>query len=200
VTVRCPTGHDSTAEDYCDECGAPIRTTSESDGTTVTVVDRCPRCNVVRMPGDRFCEQCRFDFSSVRPEAPVGERWTLLIEADRVFHERLDPTGFEFPSGAPPRAVALDGAEVLVGRASTTAGIAPSIDLAAAPGDPAVSRRHARFVREDDGSYAIEDLDSANGTWLNDEPAPIAPHVRVRLVDGDQVHLGAWTTMTLTSQ
>jgi hypothetical protein len=153
------------------------------------------------MPGDRFCEQCRFDFSSVRPDTPAGARWTVTIEADRVFHERLDPTGFIFPTGAPPRAVALDGAEVLVGRASTTARVAaPSIDLADAPGDPAVSRRHARFVREADGSYAIEDLDSANGTWLNDEPAPIAPHVKFRLVAGDRVHVGAWTTMTLTSQ
>jgi hypothetical protein len=152
------------------------------------------------MPGDRFCEQCRLDFSSVRPDPPKTDRWTLTIEADRAFHERLDPAGFTFPVGAPPRTVALEGAEVLVGRASTTASSAPSIDLAAPPGDPAVSRRHARFVREPDGAYAIEDLGSSNGTWLNDEAEPIAPRVRIRLVSGDQVHLGAWTTMTLTSQ
>ena len=81
MSVRCPAGHDSVAVDYCDECGAPIEATASApalvesldDSTTVTVVDRCPSCGWIRMPGDRFCEQCRLDFSSVTvsPDATV---------------------------------------------------------------------------------------------------------------------------------
>jgi hypothetical protein len=52
-------------------------------------------------------------------------------------------------------------------------------------------------VRQDDGSYAVVDLRSANGTWLNEDPAPIAPYVPVRLRPGDRVHIGAWTTITV---
>jgi hypothetical protein len=35
---------------------------------------------------------------------------------------------------------------------------------------------------------------------LNDDTEPIAPDVPVRLAPGDRVHLGAWTTITLTAR
>ena len=35
--------------------------------------------------------------------------------------------------------------------------------------DPEISRRHARLSREADGQLTIEDLGSANGTFVNDE-------------------------------
>ena len=35
--------------------------------------------------------------------------------------------------------------------------------------DRLVSRRHAKFVRESDGSWSIEDLDTPHGTWREDE-------------------------------
>ena len=46
----------------------------------------------------------------------------------------------------------------------------------------AVSRRHARIVRDADG-YALEDLGSRNGTLLNAQPI----YERTRLRDGDQI-------------
>lgn len=48
----------------------------------------------------------------------------------------------------------------------------------------AVSRRHARVIREGD-SYYVEDLDSRNGTYLNDEKI----QGRRRLRDGDQLRV-----------
>ena len=51
--------------------------------------------------------------------------------------------------------------------------------------DPEISRRHA-LVRAGDGYLEIEDLDSLNGTWVND--ARISASVRVR--PGDVVRLG----------
>lgn len=72
--------------------------------------------------------------------------------------------------------VALKGDRVEVGRLS-------SCDICLA--DVNVSRAHSAFVREGDG-WAIEDLDSTNGTLLNGERVTYA-----RLRDGDRVQVGA---------
>ena len=57
--------------------------------------------------------------------------------------------------------------------------------------DEAVSRRHLRISPDGDGSYAAEDLASANGTYVND--------VRIgearTLADGDVVRLGSTELM-----
>jgi pSer/pThr/pTyr-binding forkhead associated (FHA) protein len=41
------------------------------------------------------------------------------------------------------------------------------------------------------------DPGSTNGTTLNDAPAAITPNTPVALADGDRIHLGAWTTITI---
>jgi pSer/pThr/pTyr-binding forkhead associated (FHA) protein len=91
----------------------------------------------------------------------------------------------------------LDQPEVNIGRRSPSRGIAPEIDLSGAPQDPAISHLHAILVRQDDDSYSLVDPGSINGTTLNDNPAPIAPNTPIPLADGDRIHLGAWTTITL---
>ena len=53
------------------------------------------------------------------------------------------------------------------------------------------------LLRQDDGSYAVIDPGSSNGTTLNDDPTPIAPNTLVPLASGDRIHLGAWTTITI---
>jgi S1-C subfamily serine protease len=50
-----------------------------------------------------------------------------------------------------------------------------------------VSRRHVRLVLTPDGSLAIEDLDSARGTRVNDKPVP--PYERVPIREGDRIAL-----------
>ena len=61
--------------------------------------------------------------------------------------------------------------------------------------DPEVSRRHAT-IRSADGSLAIEDLGSTNGTFVNDERITSVTVLR----DGDSVRLGAtvWTVSGAT--
>ena len=63
--------------------------------------------------------------------------------------------------------------------------------------DPGISHFHALLVRSSDGSFAIVDAGSTNGTTLNDDVTPLAPDVSIPLGDGDRVHLGAWTTITI---
>ena len=53
-------------------------------------------------------------------------------------------------------------------------------------GEPALSRRHARVFRRADGTLAIEDLGSLNGTHVNGERIGSA----VTLEPGDEVRLG----------
>lgn len=60
-----------------------------------------------------------------------------------------------------------------------------------------MSHRHAVFLRQPDGSWAVVDQGSTNGTTLNGSDEPIQPHVPVPLQDGDRVHVGAWTTLAV---
>lgn len=71
--------------------------------------------------------------------------------------------------------VALRGEQIVIGRLS---------DAQIRLSDANVSRRHAAFIRLEDG-WAIEDLESTNGTRLNGHPV-----TRARLHDGDVVEIG----------
>jgi len=78
----CPAGHFSTDEDYCSDCGKPMRagaaataapptdqlrqlpaapagTTDPAQGASV-----CPDCGTRRAPASRYCEVCRYDFAA----------------------------------------------------------------------------------------------------------------------------------------
>lgn len=58
--------------------------------------------------------------------------------------------------------------------------------------DESISRRHAQFRIDDDGSPSVEDLGSRNGTFVNDRRIV----GRAALVLGDSISLGA-TQLTL---
>lgn len=78
--------------------------------------------------------------------------------------------------------------EVLIGRADPTRGIIPDIDLGPFGGyDAGVSRRHA-ILSYRDGAYRIEDLGSANGTFVNGRQ--IEPMRATPLQHGDEIMCG----------
>jgi hypothetical protein len=81
-----------------------------------------------------------------------------------------------------------DQDEVLIGRADPRGAAVPDIDLSHYGGGSAgVSRRHARLLRRGDG-WAVEDLGSTNGTYVNDQVLP--PSQPQLLNDGDSVRCG----------
>ncbi len=82
------------------------------------------------------------------------------------------------------RRLALTG-ELVIGRAVSGEGQLSE--------DPELSRRHARVAREPDGQLVIEDLGSANGTFVNGQRV----ETRQRLKLGDAVRIGS-TTMQVT--
>jgi len=105
-----------------------------------------------------------------------------------------------FPAFCPPRRFDLvPGSKLLIGRRSRSRGIEPEIDLTGPPEDVAVSHQHAMLVSTMDGSWSVVDLDSANGTYVNGGTDPIEANNPVALHDGDRVHVGAWTTLTIQS-
>jgi pSer/pThr/pTyr-binding forkhead associated (FHA) protein len=109
-----------------------------------------------------------------------------------------DAETLSYPRFVPERRFPLDGRQITIGRRSRSRGIYPDIDLVGPPEDPGVSHLHALLVAQPDNTWAIVDLDSANGTYLNDPSSePIEPQLPVPLNDGDVIYLGAWTALTI---
>jgi pSer/pThr/pTyr-binding forkhead associated (FHA) protein len=137
------------------------------------------------------------------PAAGAPVSWRLIMSADAAYYARMqdeaepDAEPISFPAFCPERRFALDGDQILIGRRSRSRGIEPQIDLSGPPEDPAVSHAHALLVPQPAGGWAVVDLDSANGTYVNDGSDPIRANEPVSLGDGDHIHLGAWTTLTL---
>jgi hypothetical protein len=246
----CPKGHQSTATDYCDECGTPmsgqVSVAAPAAEAPAEAAEACPSCGTART--GRFCEVCGHDFVLGDPqpategpagtavEAPIPETppppaeatggadgvpveaaelaelprrtgqvagWRVVAAADREYHARMqaaampDAPAIPFPAFCPERRFALRTPQVLIGRRRPSRGIEPDIDLTGPPEDAAVSHAHALLVAGPDGELSVVDLDSANGTYLNDGPDSIEPHTPVPVKDGDRIHVGAWTTLTV---
>jgi pSer/pThr/pTyr-binding forkhead associated (FHA) protein len=110
----------------------------------------------------------------------------------------LEPAdAISFPAYCPERRFPLDGTEVRVGRRSVSRGLVPEIDLTGPPSDPGVSRLHVVLLRAADGTWTALDPGSENGTLLNGAELP--PDQPVPLHDGDRIHLGAWTQLTISA-
>jgi len=135
--------------------------------------------------------------------APAGGPiiWTAVVASDHDYFEDVvaaggpDSASLTFPDYCPERRFRLAGPEMRIGRRSASQGLEPEIDLTGPPTDPGVSRMHAALIAEPDGSWTLLDPGSENGTLVNG--TEIAAGVRVPLHDGDRIHLGAWTAITI---
>ncbi|GAA2387092.1 FHA domain-containing protein [Dactylosporangium salmoneum] len=140
------------------------------------------------------------------PTPPSPGTLRLVVSADRAYHDRMaaidapDADSVAFPAFCPERRFALaDGRHLLIGRRSRSRGIEPDIDLTGPPEDVGVSHAHAVLMSTSDGAWTVVDLGSSNGTYLNDSTDPVVPNVPTPVKEGDRIHVGAWTTMTITS-
>lgn len=195
----CPDGHVTDATDYCDVCGSPVTTP-----TSPATAGVCPACGAPI--SGRFCEACGHDSGLPEPaaaprstEASVSIEWTAIVTADREYYKRVidrgGPDTVEFPEFFPERRILLYG-DTLIGRNNRRQGVEPGIDLGIHPIDRGVSTQHA-VLRIRDSGLTITDLGSTNGTSLNDSDALLGNGEEVTLDDGDRIHVGAWTTITV---
>jgi FHA domain len=139
---------------------------------------------------------------SSMPSFPYPQAtWTVVVGADRAYYERVQAlTGPEgaavtFPSYCAERRFQLVGNQMRIGRRSVSRGLSPEIDLTGPPADPGISRLHAVLIAVPDGSWAVLDPGSANGTLVNGSEIGIGD--QVPLQDGDRINLGAWTAITV---
>jgi serine/threonine protein kinase len=143
-----------------------------------------------------------------RPPAPtslapnVTGTWTAVVTADHSYYESVrvadaaDEGTMSFPAHLAERRIPLTGDEVRIGRRSSKSPHQPEIDLTGPPLDPGVSRQHAELRRSPDGSWSVIDLGSPNGIQVNGKDVPSG--TLIPILPGDQIHLGAWTLITLT--
>jgi pSer/pThr/pTyr-binding forkhead associated (FHA) protein len=167
----------------------------------------------MRLGDDQFCEDCGFDFldpnaiaeaevevEAPEPTTPIDDErptWSAVVTADRERYDRNAPDDIAFPDDLEARIVVLDRDCVRIGRRSEGRDTHPEIDLAGPPMDTAVSRVHAVLNRQGDGSYVLVDMGSANGTTVNDDGTPLPEGESRPLRHGDEIHVGAWTTITI---
>jgi pSer/pThr/pTyr-binding forkhead associated (FHA) protein len=140
---------------------------------------------------------------SASPSSSAGAgTWTAVVAADRAYYDSVqavsdqDAASIVFPAFVPERRFPLSGAEVRIGRRSVSRHIEPEIDLTGPPSDPGVSRLHAVLIAGPDRNWSVVDAGSDNGIVVNGKDVP--PGEAMPLRDGDRIHLGAWTVITIT--
>jgi hypothetical protein len=129
--------------------------------------------------------------------APGHVEWVAEVWVDPDWYASQDVSE-PCPSAGMPLVVPVLDRTVLIGRLSTSRNIHPQIDLSS---DNGVSRRHAQ-LNSDGQRWWVEDLQSANGTFVGaaGSPVPTVPipvGQRVELADDDRIFLGAWTRVVV---
>jgi RNA polymerase subunit RPABC4/transcription elongation factor Spt4 len=123
----------------------------------------CPRCTGINLSGAAFCETCG---------AALPPRFYFVVLQ----------TGLRLPL------FSADYSEVVVGRSDVLSDVTPDLDLEPYTGELAgLSRRHAKFTWRNDRCW-IEDLNSVNWTYVNNQR--LSPDRAVPLQDGDLLRLG----------
>ncbi|WP_432557986.1 FHA domain-containing protein [Granulicoccus sp. GXG6511] len=123
--------------------------------------------------------------------------WVLEVWVDPEWYALQDSPD-PMPSAGLPDIVPLRKRTLLIGRPSRSRNINPDIDCEP---DTGISRRQAQ-LSTDGTRWFIEDLGSANGTFVADAagglPSTPIPTGRRRELSGDErIYLGAWTRLVL---
>ena len=198
----CPRCGTSRTGQFCEACGfnfnGPRFTPAFPAPSVPPVPSAEPARSALPIPGP---------VPSVPPSPSMSSfpypqaTWTVVVGADRAYYEQVQAlTGPEgaavaFPSYCAERRFQLVGNQMRIGRRSVSRGLAPEIDLTGPPADPGISRLHAVLIATPDGSWAVLDPGSANGTLVNG--SDIGTGDQVPLHDGDRINLGAWTAITV---
>jgi hypothetical protein len=207
-------------------------TTVASPASTATQPGRqpCPNCGADNSVDALFCENCGYDFTTGTMPRPLGEAASQTMPSptysppaqtpvstaigtdtqpastfDWVAEVWIDPAWYEaqqspdpMPSPGLPVVLPLREKSILVGRISHSRNIHPQIDCEP---DSGVSRRQTQLTT-DGTRWWVEDLDSANGTFIAAATDPIPSNpipvgVKQELAADDRIYVGAWTRIVI---
>lgn len=126
----------------------------------------CPNCGVSALGGDRYCDEC----GSALPITAV------LI---------LEESGWRVPLP--------DREQVIIGRRDQYSGEQPDVDLEPYNAEShGISRRHVR-IEQSQSRYLLEDLESVNLTYVNDQRLEAGR--QIELQDRDRIVMGSLNMM-----
>ena len=209
---------------FCDDCGAALGEVAPAAveptetpllSAPATVATTCPVCGASVTPGEAFCDNCG---TALDLGVLVCSSCGTQLEPDSAFCDTCGaPVGAATPvlsvvAPAPSTAVygrlvvqgtnatlpfPLGKTEIFVGREDPLSGVFPEIDLTDHGGDEAgVSRKHARIFVQGT-QVLIEDLNSTNYTYVNQQRlVPGQPHP---LNSRDEVQFG-WLKLNFYSR
>ncbi|HET7723760.1 MAG TPA: FHA domain-containing protein [Propionibacteriaceae bacterium] len=172
---------------------APVQPAQPSPAQAIEAPDQAPP---VQPPAVQSPEPGPLDDEAPTRGRPAPRRESYVAEVwiDPDWYE-VQETDEPMPSVSLPTTVVL-GLDNLIGRASASRNIHPEVDCGI---DSGVSRRQAR-LSTDGTRWYVEDLGSANGTFVGPAagPLPTSPiQGRYELGPDDRVYVGAWTRVVV---
>jgi outer membrane biosynthesis protein TonB len=180
----CPACHqpNNTGATFCQHCGTPLDA-SAAQPSPVSPAAPAPPPTAAPAPPPPPAPKP----APPRQTAPATTRVSRTAQpTERVSQPvPVGPTGvFALPSG---RRVPIVAQEAIVGRGNPDGTDPVEVDMTTEAESTTVSRRHARITRANSG-FEVEDLGSANQTFLNNEQ--LTPGRRYLLRKGDVVEFG----------
>jgi len=129
----------------------------------------CPSCGYKNDEKEILCKECLTDLTGVEVVYDQGDE---AEEKTIIATDYLTLIGDGF-------SIVVKNGDV-IGRQAAGAEFLKNFKT--------VSRRHARFSKEG-GKWYVEDLNSTNGTYVNNKPIP--PNQKVEIKEGDVISLSS---------
>lgn len=201
----------------CEACYTPLPST-----------EACPNCGTTVQTDALFCGQCGFNLKAAQPLPGAAPPLPPLPDLGSVPQPALDLPAepilppAPLPMMEPAAARATEGSQTQLQQISARLlhvqtntqielplhlsvihigkpndRIPPDVDVSGFPSSDIVSRIHADIRLEGD-AYFIEDVGSANGTYINHQS--LLPGNRHRLRSGDRISLGKGDLVTFLFQ
>ena len=157
------------------------------------LMKKCPKCRTSISKDALFCNQCGHPLNAAQATNPAsanGDPTTPITEPrpQKIpISKQLKPLSASLLNVQTQKVYSLPKHQRNITLGKPNDRIPPDIDLSQVPGSQVVSRVHANICIEG-SAFLIVDLDSANGTYVND--ASLVPGNRYRLRSGDCISLG----------
>lgn len=179
---KCGTANLDSSQ-FCDECGSGLKIADKNADQPNfqwqnAEVPNYQQASVTSVGIPMFIGENGTDIKQEPASVEVQDRPVAGIHAVLQI-ERGNSIGTEFQ---------LTSDESYIGRWDADNGIFPDVDLDAFDPEAKVSRRHARIIKEIN-RYAVEDLGSTNGTFVN-RGRRLIPGQKQPLNDGDEIIVG----------